>query len=157
MKHSPFAEIAPRCGEIQPDRPPRAKSCRFSAKSDRCTGRTQGSDGLRRYELACMKFNTFARCTILRLPRSCGVVEKSDPIARFSVPDRRKSWKIDGFHRISRRLDTIEPNKKRGVQQMYRRVGCQLCSSWACVSDKWWGRQISSDDAETALSHLFFF
>jgi hypothetical protein len=33
--------------------------------------------------------------------RSYRVAEKSDPIARFSGPDRRKSWKIDGFYRIS--------------------------------------------------------
>ena len=57
-------------------------------------------------------FNTFARWVFLRLPRSCRVAEKSDPIDRFSGPDRRKSREIDGFYRISRRRDTIEPNKK---------------------------------------------
>ena len=77
---SPFAEIARRCGEIQPDPLPRAKSCYFSAKSDRCTSRTRCYDGPRRCELASMKFNTFARCVFLRLPRSCRVAEKSDPI-----------------------------------------------------------------------------
>ena len=47
---SPFAEIARRCGEIQPDPLPRAKSCYFSAKSDRCDSRTQRSNGSRRYK-----------------------------------------------------------------------------------------------------------
>ena len=75
--------------------------CCFSAKSDRCTGTARRSDGPRRYKLASMKFNTFGETVFLRLPRSCRVAEKSDPIARFSAPDCRKSWKIDGFHRIS--------------------------------------------------------
>ena len=75
-----FAEILSRCGEIQSDRLPRAKLCCFSAKSDRCDSRTRRSDGLRRYKLASMKFNTFARWVFLRLPRSCRVAEKSDPI-----------------------------------------------------------------------------
>jgi len=47
---SPFAEIARRCGEIQPDPLPRAKSCYFSAKSDRCDSKTQRSNGSRRYK-----------------------------------------------------------------------------------------------------------
>ena len=89
---------------------PRAKLCCFSAKSDRCDSRARRSDGPKRYNRASMNFNTFAGCVFLRLPRSYRVAEKSDPIARFSGPDRRKSWKIDGFYRISRRRDTIEPN-----------------------------------------------
>ena len=59
---------------------PRAKKHSFSAKSDRCTGTARRSDGPRRYKLASMKFNTFARCVFLRLPRSCRVEEKSEPI-----------------------------------------------------------------------------
>ena len=41
---SPFAELVPRCGEIQPDRLPRAKLCCFSANSDRCDSRTRRSN-----------------------------------------------------------------------------------------------------------------
>jgi len=59
---------------------PRAKLCCFSAKSDRCDSRTRRSDGPRRYELASMKFNTLRERSCLRLPRSCRVAEKSDPI-----------------------------------------------------------------------------
>ena len=65
--------------------------CCFSAKSDRCDSRTRRSDGPRRCTRASMNFNTFARCIFLCLPRSYRVAEKSDPIARFSGPDRRKS------------------------------------------------------------------
>ena len=53
-----FAKIVPRCGEIRPDRLPRAKLCCFSANPDRCDSRTRRSDGLRRYELASINFNT---------------------------------------------------------------------------------------------------
>ena len=70
---------------------PRAKLCCFSAKSDRCTGRTRRSDGSRRYKRACIKLNTFARWVFFCLPRSYRVAEKFDAIARFSGPDRRKS------------------------------------------------------------------
>ncbi len=70
---------------------PRAKLCCFSAKSDRCDSRARRSDGPRRCNRASMNFNTFARWVFLRLPRSYRVAEKSDPIARFSGPDRRKS------------------------------------------------------------------
>ena len=87
----PFSEILSRCGEIRPDRLPRAKFCCFSAKPDRCDNRSRSSDGIRRCSRASMNFNTFAGCIFLRLPRSYRVAEKSDPIARFSVPDRRKS------------------------------------------------------------------
>ena len=66
---SPFAEIVSRCGEIQPDRLPRAKLCCFSAKSDRCDSRTRRSDGFRRYNLASMKFGTLRERVFLRLPR----------------------------------------------------------------------------------------
>ena len=58
----------------------RAKLCCFSAKSDRRDSRTRCSDGPGRYKLASVKFNTFVRCRILRLPRSCRFEEKSDPI-----------------------------------------------------------------------------
>ena len=77
---SPFAEIVSRCGEIQPDRLPRAKLCCFSAKSDRITSISWRSDGLRRSNRSIMKFHTFARRAFVRLPRSCRVAEKSDPI-----------------------------------------------------------------------------
>ena len=90
----------------------RAKLCCFSAKSDRCDNRARRSDGPRRCNCASMNFNTFARWLFLRLPRSYRVAQKSDPIARFSGPDRRKSRKINGFYRVSRRRDTIEPTKK---------------------------------------------
>ena len=87
-----------RCGEIRSDRLPRAKLCCFSVKSDRCTGTARRSDGPRRYKLASMKFDAFARCVFLRLPRSCRVAEKSDPIDRFSGPDLQKIVrKIDVF------------------------------------------------------------
>ena len=59
---------------------PGSKSWCFSAKFDRCTGRTQRSDGSRRYKLASMKFNAFAGGRFLRLPRSHGVAEKSSQI-----------------------------------------------------------------------------
>ena len=80
---------------------PRAKLCCFSAKPDRCDSTTRRSDGPRRYKLASMKFNTFARWTFLRLPRSCRVAEKSDPIDRFSGPDLQKitrnQWFLSNF------------------------------------------------------------
>ena len=59
---------------------PRAKKHSFSAKSDRCTGRTRRSDVPKRYKLAHMMFNTFAESIFLRLLRSYRVAEKSDPI-----------------------------------------------------------------------------
>ena len=80
------------CGSVMIDFwLPRAKKHSFSAKSDRCTGTARRSDGPRRCNCGGMKFNTFARCVFLRLPRSCRVAEKSDPIDRFSGPDRKKS------------------------------------------------------------------
>ena len=52
------------CGEIRPNRLPRAKLCCFSAKSDRCTGTARHSDGLnpsRQHDnRGSMKFNIFA-------------------------------------------------------------------------------------------------
>ena len=63
---------------------PRAKKHSFSAKSDRCTGTARRSDGPKRYKLANMNFNIFGETIFLRLPRSCRVAEKSDPIDRFS-------------------------------------------------------------------------
>ena len=76
---------------------PRAKKHSFSAKSDRCTGTARRSDGPRRYELASMKFNTLRERVFLRLPRSCRVAEKSDPIDRFSGPDLQKITKNRWF------------------------------------------------------------
>ena len=80
---------------------PRAKLCCFLAKSDRCDNTTRRSDGLRRYKLAGINFNTFARWVFLRLPRSCRVAEKSDPIDRFSGPDlqkiRKNLWFLSNF------------------------------------------------------------
>ena len=58
----------------------RAKLCCFSANHDSPTSIARRSDVPRRYKLASMKFNTFARWVFLRLPRSCRVAEKSDPI-----------------------------------------------------------------------------
>ena len=58
----------------------RAKLCYFSANHDSRARTARHSDGPRRYKLASMKFNTFARWSFLRLPRSCRVAEKSDPI-----------------------------------------------------------------------------
>ena len=101
------------CGSVMIDFGlPRANLCCFSANYDSRAGTTRRYDGLRRSNRGSMKFNTFEETVLLRLPRSYRVAEKSDPIDRFSGPDRRKSWKIDGFYRISRRCDTIEPNKK---------------------------------------------
>ena len=94
---SPFAEIVPRCGEIRSDRLPRAKLCCFSANHDSPTSKARRSDGPKRYKLASMKFNTFAEGVFLRLPRSCRVAEKSDPIDRFSGPDLQKIMKNRWF------------------------------------------------------------
>ena len=49
-----------------------------------------------------MKFNTFAETIFLRLPRSCRVAEKSDPIDRFSGPDlmqkiTKNQWFLSNF------------------------------------------------------------
>ena len=74
-----------------------AKSCSFSANSDRCDNTPRRSDGLRRCTRCSMKFNTFARCIFLCLPRSYRVAEKSDPIARFSGPNCRKIMKNRWF------------------------------------------------------------
>ena len=80
------------CGSVMIDFGlPRANLCCFSAKFDSRTRITRRSVGLRRSTRGSTKFNTFARCTFLRLPRSYRVAEKSDPIDRFSGPDRRKS------------------------------------------------------------------
>ena len=59
---------------------PRAKKHSFSAKSDSPTSTTRRSDVLRRSKRGSTKFNTFAESIFLRLPRSCRVAEKSDPI-----------------------------------------------------------------------------
>ena len=102
------------CGSVMIDFwLPRAKKHSFSAKSDSRAGRTRCSVGLRRSKRGSTKFNTFAESIFLRLPRSCRVAEKPDPIDRFSGPNRRKSREIDGFYRISRRRDTIEPNGEK--------------------------------------------
>ena len=44
-----------------------------------------------------MKFNTLRERLFLRLPRSCRVAEKSDPIDRFSGPDLQKITKNRWF------------------------------------------------------------
>ena len=80
------------CGSVMIDFwLPRAKLCCFSANYDSRAGTTRRHDGHRRSNRGSMKFNIFARCVFLRLPRSYRVAEKSDPIDRFSGPDRRKS------------------------------------------------------------------
>ena len=76
---------------------PRAKKHSFSAKSDRCTGRTRRSDAPRCCKLASIMFNTFAEGVFLRLSRSYRVAEKSDPIDRFSGPDLQKIMKNRWF------------------------------------------------------------
>ena len=81
---------------------PRAKLCCFSAKPDRCDSTTRRSDGLRRCNRASMKFNTFAEGIFLRLPRSCRVAEKFDPIGHFLGPDSmqkiiKKRWVLSAF------------------------------------------------------------
>ena len=76
---------------------PKAKKHCFSAKSDSRTGITRRSDGLRRCNRGSTKFNTFAESIFLRLPRSCRVAEKSDPINRFSGPDLQKITKNRWF------------------------------------------------------------
>ena len=76
---------------------PKAKKHCFSAKSDSRTGITRRSDGLRRCNRGSTKFNTFAETIFLRLPRSCRVAEKSDPIDRFSGPDLQKITKNRWF------------------------------------------------------------
>ena len=76
---------------------PRAKKHSFSAKSDSPTSTTRRSDVLRRSKRGSTKFNTFAETVFLRLPRSCRVAEKSDPIDRFSGPDLQKITKNRWF------------------------------------------------------------
>ena len=107
---------------------PRAKLCCFSAKSDRCDSRTRHSDGSRRYELASMKFNTFAETIFLRLPRSHRVAEKSDPIDRFSGPDLQKitknRWFLSNFsttrHDRAKRRNALVANvSKRRLLILY--------------------------------------
>ena len=93
-----------------------------AAKSDRCTCTARRSDGLRRYKLASMKFNTFARWVFLRLPRSHRVAEKSDPIDRFSGPDLQKitknRWFLSNFsttrHDRAKRRKTPRANVSKG-------------------------------------------
>ena len=122
MGFSPFAEILSRCGEIRSDRLPRAKLCCFSANHDSTTSTTRRSDGPKRYELAGMNFNTFARWIFLRLPRSCRVAEKSDPIDRFSGPDLQKitknQWFLSNFsttrHDRAKRRKTHLANVSKG-------------------------------------------
>ena len=75
----------------------RAKLWCFSANHDSRARTARRSDGPRRYKLASMKFDTFARWILLRLPRSCRVAEKSDPIDRFSGPDLQKIMKNRWF------------------------------------------------------------
>ena len=102
---------------------PRAKKHSFSAKSDRCTGTARCSDGLRRCNRGSMKFNTFGETIFLRLPRSCRVAEKSDPIDRFSGPDLQKimknRWFLSNFSTTRhdrakrRKLVTANVSKRR--------------------------------------------
>ena len=73
------------CGSVMIDFwLPRAKMCCFSANYDSRAGTTRRYDGPRRSNRGIMKFNTFGESVFLRLPRSCRVAEKSDPIDRFS-------------------------------------------------------------------------
>ena len=80
---------------------PRAKLCCFSANYDSRAGTTRRYDGPRRSNRGSMKFNTFEETVLLRLPRSCRVAEKSDPIDRFSGPDLQKitrnRWFLSNF------------------------------------------------------------
>ena len=76
---------------------PRAKLCCFSANYDSRAGTTRRYDGPRRSNRGSMKFNTFGETVFLRLPRSCRVAEKSDPIDRFSGPDLQKITKNRWF------------------------------------------------------------
>ena len=76
---------------------PSAKKHSFSPKSDSRAGRTRCSVGLRRSKRGSTKFNTFAESIFLRLPRSCRVAEKSDPIDRSSGPDLQKITKNRWF------------------------------------------------------------
>ena len=76
---------------------PKAKKHSFSAKSDTRALTTRRSVGLRRSKRGSTKFNTFAETIFLRLPRSCRVAEKSDPIDRFSGPDLQKITKNRWF------------------------------------------------------------
>jgi len=58
----------------------RAKLCCFLANHDSRARTTRRSDGPRRYKRASITFNTLAEGTLLSLPRSCRVADKSDPI-----------------------------------------------------------------------------
>ena len=101
---------------------PRAKLCCFSTKSDLCDSTTRRSDGPRRCKRGSMKFNSFAGGYFLRLPRSCRVAEKSDPIARFSGPDLQRimknQWFLSNFsttrHDRAKRRKTDLENVSKG-------------------------------------------
>ena len=107
------------CGSVMIDFGlPRAKLCCFSANYDSRAGTTRRYDGPRRSNRGIMKFNTFGETIFLRLPRSCRVAEKSDPIARFSVPDLQKItknwWFLSNFsttrHDRAKRRKTLLAN-----------------------------------------------
>ena len=111
------------CGSVMIDFwLPRAKLCCFSAKSDRCDSRARRSDGPRRYKLASMTFNAFARWLFFCLPRSYRVAEKSDPIDRFSGPDLQKitknRWFLSNFsttrHDRAKRRKLLVANVSKG-------------------------------------------
>ena len=105
----------------------RAKLCCFSANHDSPTSRTQRSDVLRRSKRGGTKFNTFAEGIFLRLPRSCRVAEKSDPIDRFSGPDLQKitknRWFLSNFSttrhdRAKRRKTSLANVSKRRLPNL---------------------------------------
>ena len=111
------------CGSVMIDFwLPRAKLCCFSANYDSRAGTTRRYDGPRRSNRGIMKFNTFARWVFLRLPRSCRVAEKSDPIDRFSGPDLQKitknRWFLSNFsttrHDRAKRRKTPVANVSKG-------------------------------------------
>ena len=86
------------CGSVMIDFGlPRANLCCFSANYDSRAGTTRRYDGPRRSNRGSMKFNTFLERVLLRLPRSCRVAEKSDPIARLSGPESQKIMKNRWF------------------------------------------------------------
>ena len=103
---------------------PRAKKHSFSAKSDSPTSTTRRSDGLRRCNRGSTKFNTFVERLFLRLPRSCRVAEKSDPIDRFSGPDLQKitknQWFLSNFS--TTRHDRAKRRKTPRVNVSKRRL-----------------------------------
>ena len=138
MGFSPFAEILSRCGEIRSDRLPRAKLCCFSANHDSRASTTRHSDGPKGYKLAGMKFNTLRETIFLRLPRSCRVAEKSDPIDRFSGPDLQKiiknRWFLSNFsttrHDRAKRRKTYLANVPKRRLPNYSGNANTQPSSW---------------------------